>query len=219
MLVAAAQGGDQVAFRKLMERHQRKLYGLAYGLLRNEQDVLDVLQEAMVKIFRNLAKYEGTSSFYTWAYRITSNLCIDHLRRAKRINGDELDESAGMGVAPPQESGQLDLSHCGDPSALLQRKEIRVAVHAALAELSDKHRTVLVLRELEGRSYDEIAEDMQCSKGTIMSRLFHARRNLQERLKKSLHGLVPSAGDGATSENEALPAAEHADAERGERNP
>ena len=188
-LVLAAQSGDKAAFRTLLERHQRRLYAVAFGVLRNEQDALDVLQEAMVKIFRNLAKFEGTSASYTWAYRITSNLCIDHLRRNKRFLGDSFEEEKSSALAADRPSDGV-LADMGNPGSLLQRKEIRHEVALALDELSANHRTVIVLREIEGCSYEEMATAMGCSKGTIMSRLFHARRNLQAKLKQRLPNII-----------------------------
>lgn len=200
-LVEACRSGDRQAFKSLMQRYQRKVYSVAYGFLRNQEDALDVVQESFIKVHRYLANFEGNSSFYTWLYRIVTNLCIDHIRKNRRHRELEFDDSlrhdagddAGGIVALP-------LSSVGDPAQLLQRREILDAVQDGLQYLSDKHRAVIVMRELQGMSYEEMAQAMKCSKGTIMSRLFHARRNMQRLLTERL-GYVPSAQPDETSED------------------
>lgn len=182
-LVDAARAGDRSAFRTLFERYQRRAYSLAYGVVRNPDDALDIVQDAFIKAHRYLDKFEGTSSFYTWLYRIVMNLAIDHIRKARRSkavdftdqNVREDDSRVGEGDLIPRILG-------GNPGRALMDKEIRGRIEDALAELSDNHRAVLVMRELEGLSYEEMAQVMGCSKGTIMSRLFHARKNMQRRL-------------------------------------
>ncbi|HEX4453744.1 MAG TPA: sigma-70 family RNA polymerase sigma factor [Kofleriaceae bacterium] len=174
-LVDAVRNGDREAFRTLFERYNRRAYALALGVVRQADDALDVVQDAFIKAHKHLDKFEGTSSFYTWLYRIVMNLAIDHLRKHKRVtelrDGDELSDD----VLLPQLLG-------GNPGRALMDKEIRERIDHALAELSDNHRSVLVMRELEGLSYEEMAKVMGCSKGTIMSRLFHARKNMQRML-------------------------------------
>lgn len=176
-----------------MQRYQRKVYAVAYGFLRNQEDALDVVQESFIKVHRYIGKFEGNSSFYTWLYRIVANLCIDHLRKAKRHRDVEFDDGlrhdgkddTSAPVAP-------GLAGFGDPSDMLRRKEILAAVEESLEHLSDKHRAVIVMRELQGMSYEEMAQAMKCSKGTIMSRLFHARRNMQKLLTERLGACLPS---------------------------
>jgi RNA polymerase sigma-70 factor (ECF subfamily) len=182
-LVDAARAGDRGAFRTLFERYQRRAYSLAYGVVRNPDDALDIVQDAFIKAHRYLDKFEGTSSFYTWLYRIVMNLAIDHIRKSRRSKAvdftdatvKEDDSRVGEGDLIPRIIG-------GNPGRALMDKEIRARIEDALAELSDNHRAVLVMREMEGLSYEEMAQVMGCSKGTIMSRLFHARRNMQKRL-------------------------------------
>lgn len=182
-LVDAARAGDRGAFRTLFERYQRRAYSLAYGVVRNPDDALDIVQDAFIKAHRYLDKFEGTSSFYTWLYRIVMNLAIDHIRKTRRskvvdfsdATVKEDDSRVGEGDLVPRIIG-------GNPGRALMDKEIRARIEEALAELSDNHRAVLVMRELEGLSYEEMAQVMGCSKGTIMSRLFHARKNMQRRL-------------------------------------
>lgn len=186
-----------------MQRYQRKVYSVAYGFLRSQEDALDVVQESFIKVHRYLHNFEGNSSFYTWLYRIVTNLCIDHIRKNKRhkelefddgLRHDGAEEGEAVAFVPP--------SSLGDPAQLLQRREILDAVQDGLTHLSDKHRAVIVMRELQGMSYEEMAKTMGCSKGTIMSRLFHARRNMQRLLTERL-GYVPSGPPEGADEDSA----------------
>jgi RNA polymerase sigma-70 factor (ECF subfamily) len=179
-LVEAARRGDRDAFRTLFERYHRRAYSLAFGVLRHSDDALDVVQDAFIKAHKYLDKFEGNSSFYTWLYRIVMNLAIDHLRKHRRVKPVELDETRvdEQGI----DEAFLPKMLGGNPGRVLADKEIRKRIDQALDELSENHRTVFVMRELEGLSYEEMAQAMGCSKGTIMSRLFHARRNMQKRL-------------------------------------
>jgi RNA polymerase sigma-70 factor (ECF subfamily) len=186
-LVDAARGGDADAFRTLFQRYHRRAYALAYGVVHNQDDALDIVQDAFIKAHRYLDKFEGTSSFYTWLYRIVMNLAIDQLRKQRRARPVELTDAqvgdgSGDGEVNPAGDALLPRILRGHPGRALQDKEIRHRLDQALAELSDNHRAVLVMRELDGLSYEEMAQVMGCSKGTIMSRLFHARRNMQRRL-------------------------------------
>jgi RNA polymerase sigma-70 factor (ECF subfamily) len=180
-LVESARKGDREAFRTLFERYHRRAYALAFGVLRNQDDALDVVQDAFIKAHKYLDKFEGNSSFYTWLYRIVMNLAIDHLRKHRRAKPVELDE-AHLEEGAAGDDSLLPKMLGGNPGRALMDKEIRARIDQALAELSENHRSVLVMRELEGMSYEEMAQAMNCSKGTIMSRLFHARKNMQKRL-------------------------------------
>jgi len=164
----------------LFERYHRRAYSLAFGVLRHSDDALDVVQDAFIKAHKYLDKFEGNSSFYTWLYRIVMNLAIDHLRKHRRVKPVELDETRVDEQAT--DDAFLPKMLGGNPARALADKEIRKRIDLALDELSENHRTVIVMRELEGLSYEEMAQAMGCSKGTIMSRLFHARRNMQKRL-------------------------------------
>ena len=168
-------------------------------MLRHPDDALDVVQDAFIKAHKYLDKFEGNSSFYTWLYRIVMNLAIDHLRKHRRVKPVELDEqrledSVGDDELLPRMLGS-------NPGRALMDKEIRARIDEALAELSDNHRAVLVMRELEGMSYEEMAQAMGCSKGTIMSRLFHARKNMQRRLV-DLVERVPANSDGEPADSD-----------------
>lgn len=201
-LVLAARGGDRAAFRVLFDRYHRRLYAAALGMLRNTADAQDAVQEGFVKAYRYLDKFEGNSSFYTWLYRIVMNLAIDQIRKHRRVRPVEATDEALREV---ENEALLPVQLGTNPSRVLFDKQVRARLEAALAELSDNHRAVLVMRELDGLSYEEMAVVMNCSKGTIMSRLFHARRNMQKQLLDLIDyvpaGLVtPGDGDGAVEE-------------------
>ncbi|MBX7081639.1 MAG: sigma-70 family RNA polymerase sigma factor [Nannocystaceae bacterium] len=199
-LVEACKRGDRRAFQLLFERYERKVYAVAYGFLRSQEDALDVVQEAFIKVHRYLPNFEGQSSFYTWLYRIVANLCIDHIRRNTRKKDVEFDDKLrhdGDQDSAPAES--LPTSLLGNPGEAVENKEILAAVQDSLKYLSDKHRAVIIMRELQGLSYADMAKAMNCSKGTIMSRLFHARRNMQKLLRERLENL-PEPSDDAVAD-------------------
>ena len=174
LLVQAAKRGDMVAFEELVGRHRDKIYARAYSVVRNEEEAIDLSQEAWVKAWQRLKQFHGDSSFSTWITRIAINLCLDHLRRRKRQPTDSLDsineESGGVERYMPAVTV--------NPTERLERQELRARIDAAMDKLSDAHRTVLVLHEFEQMEYKKIAEAMGCSIGTVMSRLFYARRKL-----------------------------------------
>lgn len=198
-LVESCKGGDRRAFKVLVQRYERKVYAVAYGFLRNQEDALDVVQEAFIKVHRYLPNFEGQSSFYTWLYRIVANLCIDHLRRVGRKRDVEFDDRIRHDGEKDAGGDLLPISSLGDPSEAVKNKEILSAVEESLGHLSEKHRAVIVMRELQGMSYADMAKAMNCSKGTIMSRLFHARRNMQKLLASRLdHVPASSPEEGET---------------------
>ena len=173
-LVRAAQKGDMGAFEELVARHRDKIYARAYSMMRNEEEAIDLSQEAWVKGWQRLKQFHGESSFSTWMTRIAINLCLDALRRQKRHRAEsieELDEDSG-GVERQMPAVTVD------PAERLERGELRQRIDRALGQLSYEHRTVLVLHEFEEMEYKEIARTMDCSIGTVMSRLFYARRKL-----------------------------------------
>jgi len=183
-LVERCRRGDRQAFRTLVERYQRKVYSLALGFVRDPEQAYDISQEAFLKVYRHLGSFQGSSSFYTWVYRITVNLCIDHRRKAGRSGGNaEFDERiVHEEVGSPADS--LSPQRLGfDPARALQNSELRQKILAALEQLSEQHRAVLLLREVDGLSYKEISDVMECPEGTVMSRLFHARKQMQDLLR------------------------------------
>lgn len=180
--------GDDAAFSKLVERYQGKVFSIALGMTKNKEDAMDITQDAFVKIYRYLGNFQGNSSFYTWIYRIVVNLCIDHIRREGRRVNTDFDEknrysseiSTGADVFPRR----MD----GSPSKVLGRKELAERIQEAVGELPEYHKAVIIMREIEGLSYAEMAEIMKVSKGTIMSRLHHARQKLKKSLEPYLDG-------------------------------
>lgn len=196
--VEAARSGDRQAFGRLVDRYQRRVYALAFGILRNREDAWDAAQESFVKAYRNLDRFEGGSAFYTWLYRITYNRSIDMLREKGRRDRVDLEETRHVEKLLAEEGKRPE----GAPEEVASRKELSRVLHEAMHKLSDKHRAIIVLREIEGLSYEEMADVLGISKGTVMSRLFHARQNLQallspyvksgdevpENLKLALHG-------------------------------
>ena len=188
-IVRRAQQGDRDAFRELVERYQRKVYSICYGMLKNNDDALDVSQEVFVKVFRYLEKFNHESSFYTWLYRITVNVCIDHIRKNSRVRKVEYDDRISHDPGDVEGGEHILPSTLGlNPDKVYGRKELREKMLEALETLSEKHRTILILREVEGLSYEEMAEVLNISKGTVMSRLFHARRYFQDAIAEYLQG-------------------------------
>jgi RNA polymerase sigma-70 factor (ECF subfamily) len=175
-LVAAARAGDQEAFKELVRRHQRKAYAVALGIVRDTDDARDVVQDAFLKVHEKLDTFDGDAQFFTWLYRIVANLAIDHLRRRRRPRVD-FDESHPHEA--DDETGVSPARLGFDPARALTDRELRERMLAALDELSPAHRAVLVMREVDGLSYQEMADVVGCSIGTIMSRLFHARKRMQ----------------------------------------
>ena len=173
-LVQLAQKGDMGAFEELVARHRDKVYARAFSMMRNEEEALDLSQDAWVKGWQRLAQFQGDSSFVTWMTRIVINLCLDQLRKLKRKRAESLE-------AIEEESGgierQMPVTQV-NPTERLERAELRVRIDRALGQLSAEHRAVLVLHEFEQMEYKEIAKQMKCSIGTVMSRLFYARRRL-----------------------------------------
>jgi RNA polymerase sigma-70 factor (ECF subfamily) len=179
-LIFQAQKGDHTAFRRLVERHQRRAFVIAMGLVRDENDARELVQDAFLRVYRNLNSFQGGSSFFTWLYRIVTNLAIDLMRKPGRREAELPD-----GQPQPEETSDFPLVSRidgADPIDVLRRREIAGRIQAALDALPPYHRGVIVMREVEGMSYDEMAVVMGVSKGTIMSRLFHARQKLQRAL-------------------------------------
>lgn len=174
VLVREAQKGDMPAFEELVARHRDKIFARAFSLMRNEDDAIDLSQEAWIKCWQRLKQFQGDSSFATWMTRIVINLCLDQLRKQKRHRTEsieQLNEELG-GV-----ERQMPIV-TANPSAGLERGELRQRIDKALALLSVEHRTVLILHEFEELEYKQIAKVMSCSIGTVMSRLFYARRKM-----------------------------------------
>ena len=173
-LVGWAQKGDTEAFEELIFRHREKIYARAMMMMRNEDQALDLSQEAWVKAWQRLHQFQGDSSFATWMTRIVINLCLDQIRRQKKQRAEsieQIEEEAG-GV-----ERQMAVEHV-NPTEGLEKEELRRRIDEAMGKLTEAHRTVLVLHEFQGLEYKEIARKMGISIGTVMSRLFYARRRM-----------------------------------------
>ena len=180
-LVEAAKAGDAGAFKALVIRYQRKVYAVALGIVKDPDMAWDVAQEAFVRVHRHLPEFKGDSAFSTWIYRIASHLAIDAVRKERRSQKDDVEDLHDVDLGDAGE-GILSSSLGQDPAENLLRRELAGRMEAALAELPVIHREILVLREVEGLSYEELAARLGIQKGTVMSRLFHARKKMQAAL-------------------------------------
>jgi len=182
-LVRDARKGDTSAFEELVTRHRDRIFARALSMMRNEEEAIDLSQEAWVKAWQRLEQFQGESSFTTWITRIVINLCLDQLRKQKRQRAESIEEM-------DEETGGVERQMpvvTVNPTERLERGELRQRIDRALDQLSHEHRTVLVLHEFEEMEYKEIAKTMGCSIGTVMSRLFYARRKLAALLADLKH--------------------------------
>ncbi|HEY5240883.1 MAG TPA: sigma-70 family RNA polymerase sigma factor, partial [Polyangiaceae bacterium] len=173
-LIARAQAGDMVAFRRLVERHQRRAFAIALSLVRDENDARELVQDAFLRVFKNLGGFQGGSSFFTWLYRIITNLSIDLIRKPGRQTTDLEEARLEVDDGPDFDLPFISRMDGADPVDVVRRREIAARLQTALDALPSYHRAVIVMREIDGLSYEEMAQAMSVSKGTIMSRLFHA---------------------------------------------
>ena len=194
-IVQRAKEGDHEAFRVLVERYQGRAYRLALRVVRDEEQARDAVQDAFIKAYGSLDRFQGRSGFYTWLYRIVMNQCLDRKRRDKSDRELEWDDvTAARAVQAPAAGGGAGEGAGPAPDAAAERGELRQILAKAIAELPEDARRTIELREIDGLSYREIAEALGIPKGTVMSRLHYARRSLQESLRAA--GIAP-LGDGA----------------------
>lgn len=178
VLVGRCQDGDIYAFEALVERYKEKAYSIAFRFTHNEEDALDLSQEAFVKAYQSIRSFKMSSTFYTWLYRIVVNLCIDFQRKRKK------EDSLRDDISDWQEERDVAFSQPSlTPEAELIQKELKEKIERGLELLPMHHRQVLILRDFEDLSYKEIAEVINKSEGTVMSRLHHARKGLRDILK------------------------------------
>ncbi len=174
-LVRLSQKGDLKAFELLVERYQKRVFTVAYGLVHDADEAQDLTQESFIRAYHAIETFRGAARFYTWIYRITVNLCMDYFRR----------QVVEQAVVTAEQDLDPDST---TPDTLATQHEMSQAVHQAIRALPTDQRTVIILRELEGLSYKEIARVMGSSIGTVMSRLFYARKRLRELLKPYFRG-------------------------------
>jgi RNA polymerase sigma-70 factor (ECF subfamily) len=181
--ISRAKRGDHAAFRVLVERYQQRVYRLALRILRDEEMARDAVQDAFLKVYASLGRFEGRSSFYTWLYRVVLNLCLDLRRRdrsSRHVEWAEEHTPLSEGADPDSEEPMEGAPP--SPHHVLERAELRERMAAAIEELPDAARRTLLLREVDGLSYEEIALALEIPKGTVMSRLHYARRRMQKAL-------------------------------------
>lgn len=173
-LIRNCQQGDAAAFEELAAKYYRRVFMVILGMLNHREDALEVAQETFYRAFRNIKRFKGGSSFYTWLYRIAVNLAIDFQRRQKRGSVD-LKENMDEVIVETEALGT-------DPYRELRDRQLGKQLLSAIEELTPDHKAVIVMRAVEGLSYKEIGRIMGCSEGTVMSRLHYARKKLQEKL-------------------------------------
>lgn len=180
-LLKKSLSGDTRAFEELVAQYQGKVYALAFRYMGNEEDASDMAQEALLKAYRSLRMFKGNSSFGTWLYRITTNVCLDELRRRKRrIIPLSLDEPLATQNGEEIEKEIADQSPGAD--LLYEQKEFSDYIQNLLDELRPEHKTAIVLRDVMELSYEEIAQTLDCSLGTVKSRISRARDVLRKKL-------------------------------------
>lgn len=185
VLIEKSKNGDLDAFEQLVRRYEGKVYTIAYRFMGNHADALDLAQETFLRLYQALPGFRGESSFMTWLYRIAANACRDEIRRQQKHGFLSLDgvnsaggEAAAVGCCSAGQSlGAAIIS----PEEAVERRELNEAIQECLNSLSPEHRMVLVMREIQGMSYEEIAGVMNCSLGTVKSRLNRARHSFKEK--------------------------------------
>src|SRR3954469_22072937 len=181
-LVKRCQDGDSEAFDELVTRYRTRVFGMIYNMVHSEQDAWDLAQDAFLKAWKSIKRFRGQSSFYTWIYRIVMNVTIDWLRKKQvKGSGAEFDDAIQLKEIDPA-SRPVPKAHAL-PHERMQHGEIRSRIDAAIEQLSPEHRAVILMKEMEDMQYHEIAESLGCSIGTVMSRLFYARKKLQNLLR------------------------------------
>jgi RNA polymerase sigma-70 factor (ECF subfamily) len=181
-LVKRCQAGQTEAFDELVSRYRTRIFAMIYNMVHNEQDAWDLAQDSFVKAWKSINRFRRHSSFYTWVYRIVMNVTIDWLRR-KQIKGagSEFNDSIQLKEIDPASRTVPKADPL--PHERMERSEIRAKIDNAIGQLSPEHRAVILMKEIEDMQYHEIAETLGCSIGTVMSRLFYARKKLQNLLR------------------------------------
>jgi len=178
-LIQRSRRGDLKAFDLLVAAYQDRIYGLLYNMTSNREDAEDLVQEVFLKAYEALPRFKGKSSFYTWVYRIAVNRAINFVKKRKRRAGLSLDD---VDLALERDPALVQLAGSDTPERGLQLNELQEKLNKALQTLSEKHRTVVVMHDIQGIPHHEIGEILGCSAGTVRSRLFYARQQLQAQL-------------------------------------
>jgi RNA polymerase sigma-70 factor (ECF subfamily) len=188
ILVRQCRDGDMQAMGRLVVKYQDRLFNTVLKICGNRDDAVELTQDAFVKVLESIGTFEGKSGFYTWLFRIAVNLTINHCRRRIRTSTESLDADAGTGRSIAVSGLRAMLADDGspDPARLAIDKEMRELVVVALGRLDNDHRTIVVLRDIEGMNYIDISETLGIEMGTVKSRLSRARRLLKEILEAML---------------------------------
>ncbi|MHB1043978.1 MAG: RNA polymerase sigma factor [Eubacteriales bacterium] len=176
-LIERSKSGDLYAFEVLVRRYEGKVYNIAYRFIGNQADASDLAQEAFLRIYQALPSFRGDSSFMTWLYRIIVNVCRDEIRRQQRYHIVSLDGSRNEENSPVIQVASQEQS----PEEIFEQKEFSGIVQECLNELSEEHRLILIMREIQEMSYEEMADALECSLGTVKSRLNRARQSFKEK--------------------------------------
>ncbi|MGE5189289.1 MAG: RNA polymerase sigma factor [Gemmatimonadota bacterium] len=183
-LIRASVAGDDGAFRALFERYKKRAFAVALGIVGDPDEAQDVVQDAFIKAYYNLGEFRFGSNFYTWFYRLLVNQAIDRWRKTSRAAAVSLDEKRLSGESSPPDAAAFPRT----PEELTGNRELMEALGRAIGALPEYHRAVIVLREVDGLTYEQIAKVMKCSVGTVMSRLHYARAKLREALSEHREG-------------------------------
>jgi RNA polymerase sigma-70 factor (ECF subfamily) len=189
--ISRCQQGDQEALKEIFDKYHQKVYRIAYGVVRQREEALDVVQEVFIKLFRSIKNFKGRSHFYTYLYRMVMNTAIDHKRKVGKQFMPSLDEEGSFQPSDDVEKG---------PENVLLQKELEERVKLAMDKLPAEQKAALIFRDVEGLSYQEMAEAMGCSIGTVMSRLHYGRKRMQESLKDYVK--LPGQSRGASTVSE-----------------
>ena len=171
-----AKSGDIAAFEQLIESYQRKIFNIALRMLGNYDDAGDLTQEVLIRIYKSIKSFKEQSSFSTWIYRITTNVCLDEIRRRRNRKAISLDEEIKLDDGDMKRQIESDEP---SPEETAEAEDLKRIVNDAIARLSEEHRTVIVLRDIQGLSYEEISEVLKCPEGTVKSRINRARQALK----------------------------------------
>jgi RNA polymerase sigma-70 factor (ECF subfamily) len=173
-MISRCQRGDQEALKEIFDKYHKKVYSIAFGVVRHREEALDIVQEVFIKLFRSIKNFKGRSHFYTYLYRMVMNTAIDHARKTGKQTISSLDQEGSFQPSDDLEKG---------PERILLQKELEERVRLAMDKLPAEQRAALIFRDVEGLSYQEMTEAMGCSIGTVMSRLHYGRKRIQELLK------------------------------------